>query len=668
MKLRKCCPVFISVLLFCYFPVLGQKKVATYYNVKGYTEQTARAYYTQNQIDPIEGIWQSNDGFKYAIEKDVRNGIRTQDNYRIIILSHNTSNTFWQTSYIKGFIEKTAVNGVYNIDYYTAAKNYYNQMDIQVQTCIGLLESTALLSFTRQDGAKIMLIRLFPKTNEAISGGAANVSTATGTGFAIHAGGYIVTNHHVIENAQTIEVKGVQGNFNKKWPAELLVTDEKNDLAIIQIKDARFTGLGNIPFGWRQGTAEVGENVFVLGYPMTSSMGEEVKLTNGIISSRTGFKGDISTYQVSAPVQPGNSGGPLFDKNGQIIGIVNARHAKAENASYAIKAGYLKSLLELLPQPLQLPYSNQLQGKPLTDQVKSAAPFVYLIVVNDPDTPQQPKEKNKPAVSSGSTELAAALYSQAEALWKKQDARGALEKINQSIEASGDYAGSFYFRGFVYFFGIMQYQKALEDFTRTIQMQPNMEWAYFYRGMCYDKLTRNPEAIADFTKALQLNPDNTDAYFMRGYIKSISNDLLGSINDYGEILHREKTTKPGIYKMGTIYNNMGYSLMQLGKLDEAKGYLDRAVDMEPKESYIWGSRGELYYKREDYKACIRNMEKAVELAEKTNTRNSDPGLPHYLMGLSKIKLGKVTEGCKDLSRAGEMGKTAAYNAISTYCK
>ena len=306
MNLRTLLPVGIIGMLLVHTPTISQKKVATYFNVKGYTEQTARNYLAGNSIDPIEGIWQSNDGFKYAIEKEVRDGRRLTDQFRIIVLSHNTASPFWQTSYVKGFIGKTAVNGVYSIDYYTAARDYYNQIDIQVQTCIGLLESAALLSFTRQDGAKIMLIRLFPKGNEGGGGASTNsgASVSTGTGFALHPAGYIVTNHHVIEDAKTIEVKGVGGNFNRKMRAELLVADEKNDLAIIRIKDPYFTGLGNIPFTWRQGTAEVGENVFVLGYPMTSSMGEEVKLTNGIISSRTGFKGDISTYQVSAPIQP----------------------------------------------------------------------------------------------------------------------------------------------------------------------------------------------------------------------------------------------------------------------------------------------------------------------------------------------------------------------------
>ena len=87
---------------------------------------------------------------------------------------------------------------------------------------------------------------------------------------------------------------------------------------------------------------------------MRATMGDEVKLTNGIISSKSGFQGDVTSYQITAPVQQGNSGGPLFDSKGNIIGIINAKHAGAENASYAIKASYLMNLIDLMPTPPKL--------------------------------------------------------------------------------------------------------------------------------------------------------------------------------------------------------------------------------------------------------------------------------------------------------------------------
>ena len=111
-------------------------------------------------------------------------------------------------------------------------------------------------------------------------------------------------------------------------------------------------------------------------------MGMDIKLTNGIISSRTGFEGNVAEYQMSAPIQPGNSGGPLFDKSGNVIGVVCAKHSEAENVGYAIKASYIKSLIELLPNNISLPHNNMLEGKTLPEQVTLASKAVCVIIVN----------------------------------------------------------------------------------------------------------------------------------------------------------------------------------------------------------------------------------------------------------------------------------------------
>ncbi len=203
----------------------------------------------------------------------------------------------------------------------------------------------------------------------------------SGTGFGISSNGVIVTNFHVIDGSKTIKVRGIDSDFNKIYRAKLLVSDKNNDLAIIQIEDNTFTSLGTIPFTIKNGISSVGESIFVLGYPLRSTMGDEIKLTNGIISSRTGFQGDITSYQISAPVQPGNSGGPLFDSQGNLIGIINAKHAGAENASYGVKSSYLSNLIELLPIFPKLQTVNLLTGKTLTQQVELAKKFVYIIEI-----------------------------------------------------------------------------------------------------------------------------------------------------------------------------------------------------------------------------------------------------------------------------------------------
>ena len=127
----------------------------------------------------------------------------------------------------------------------------------------------------------------------------------------------------------------------------------------------------------------MGEEVFVLGYPLTSTMGDEIKLTTGVISSKTGFQGDVSLYQISAPIQPGNSGGPLFDNKGNLIGVVSAKHKGAENVGYAIKTSYLKNLVESSTSTSILPNNNQVVGQPLTGKVKRLKNYVFMITCSN---------------------------------------------------------------------------------------------------------------------------------------------------------------------------------------------------------------------------------------------------------------------------------------------
>lgn len=200
----------------------------------------------------------------------------------------------------------------------------------------------------------------------------------SGTGFALK-GGLVCTNYHVIEGAKNIKVVGVGGKNSNAFSAEVVGSDKVNDLAILKITDSRFSSFGQIPYGVKTSMDEVGEEVFVLGFPMTSTMGEEIKLTTGVISSRTGFQGDVSLYQISAPVQPGNSGGPLFDSKGYLIGVVCAKHGGAENVSYAVKASYLQDLLRSSLSTDVLPVHNGISSLSLSGEVSQVKSYVFRI-------------------------------------------------------------------------------------------------------------------------------------------------------------------------------------------------------------------------------------------------------------------------------------------------
>lgn len=203
-----------------------------------------------------------------------------------------------------------------------------------------------------------------------------------GTGFFISKDGYLATNYHVVAEASEIEIEFIRNGQKQNYKVKVIQSDKQNDLAILKIDDNSFIPFSSIPYNFQTTLTDVGSNVFALGYPMALSvMGTEIKFTDGKISSKTGFQGDISTYQMTTPIQPGNSGGPLFDFDGNLIGINSAkiRADVADNVSYAIKSSYLKNLIDVLPATLSLPNDKAIMNKTLTEKIKIISDYVVLI-------------------------------------------------------------------------------------------------------------------------------------------------------------------------------------------------------------------------------------------------------------------------------------------------
>ena len=196
------------------------------------------------------------------------------------------------------------------------------------------------------------------KQQRPISSGTEKQYTSSGSGIATN--GIIVTNFHVVDGANGIDVFVNRNGEVKTYNAKVLISDKANDISILKIEDKSFTNFAQLPYAVKTPILDVGTSVFALGYPMSDILGEEIKVTDGIISSKTGYQGDVVTYQISVPIQPGNSGGPLFDKNGNLVGITNAGVPDAQNVGYAIKVSYLKNLLDSAPTPIILPSVNKI--------------------------------------------------------------------------------------------------------------------------------------------------------------------------------------------------------------------------------------------------------------------------------------------------------------------
>ena len=173
----------------------------------------------------------------------------------------------------------------------------------------------------------------------------------SGTGFFITRDGHILTCHHVIKGAAKIVI-AIEG---KTFPAILVREDPNNDLALLKINGS----FPAIAFSSDR-SAKMGQAVFTIGYPNPGLQGVSAKFTEGTINSLTGFQDDVRLYQISIPVQPGNSGGALLDENGNILGVIVAMlNAKTtfkitgslpQNVNYAVKSIYAQALLDTLPE------------------------------------------------------------------------------------------------------------------------------------------------------------------------------------------------------------------------------------------------------------------------------------------------------------------------------
>ncbi|MGB1241911.1 MAG: S1C family serine protease [Chitinophagales bacterium] len=202
---------------------------------------------------------------------------------------------------------------------------------------------------------------------------------STGSAIAISQTGYIITNHHVVANHDYIELMIPNSRYRRAYRAVVVAMDKETDLALLKIEDVNFRGLPKIPYHFRYRESDVGEEVFTLGFPMVESMGWDIKLGDGLISSRKGYKDNPKTYQISVPVNPGNSGGPLFNKNGELVGIIKAKHSKADNASYAVKTSNVLSLINKAELSIPLPNNDYLKSRDMTEQVKHLEAFVFWV-------------------------------------------------------------------------------------------------------------------------------------------------------------------------------------------------------------------------------------------------------------------------------------------------
>ena len=219
-----------------------------------------------------------------------------------------------------------------------------------------------------------------PKTARNADKNADKSVGKTGTGFVISANGHILTNNHVVEGCTDI-----RGNLSGQpdTPLRVVSNDAYNDLALLQGPTASFKDYAKL----RDRAVHSGDSVVVIGYPFHGLLTSDFTVTTGIVSSLSGILNDTRFLQISAAVQPGNSGGPLFDTNGLVIGVVSqklnalymARYTGniPENINFAIKTGAIRDFLDnsVVPYETATP-SGELKTPEIAEKARA---FTLLI-------------------------------------------------------------------------------------------------------------------------------------------------------------------------------------------------------------------------------------------------------------------------------------------------
>jgi S1-C subfamily serine protease len=198
------------------------------------------------------------------------------------------------------------------------------------------------------------------------------VSASSGSGFAVSSNGHVITNYHVIEGCQNVKIH----HNGKSIPANVVTFDPQNDLALLK---GNFRPSTVLPLSTN--SPELLQDVYVAGYPFGRKISTGVKVTKGIISSLTGIGNNFSNIQIDAALQPGNSGGPILDERGNVVGVAVAKldvkktlknyGVIPEDTNFGIKTSVVRSILKSsnvnLLKPNQRKISKSNLGKMISD-------------------------------------------------------------------------------------------------------------------------------------------------------------------------------------------------------------------------------------------------------------------------------------------------------------
>ncbi len=220
------------------------------------------------------------------------------------------------------------------------------------------------------------IVKKLNSKEDKVTFAAANLE---GSAFAINNNGYVLTSWHMVNGADSIFI---QNNSTERALTKIIFNDPVLDIAVLKIENTELSKNWQVPFSFNSKSAEVGEEVYTLGFPR-----KDIVYGEGSLSSLSGYFNDTLMYQVSIPVNPGNSGGPLLDAQGNIIGVIRGKISSSEGTGFAIKSTeIIRSIAAVEGDSVKSELILNNNRSPLkklkrSEQIKRINPYVFNVLV-----------------------------------------------------------------------------------------------------------------------------------------------------------------------------------------------------------------------------------------------------------------------------------------------
>ncbi|OSZ82254.1 hypothetical protein CAP35_03010 [Chitinophagaceae bacterium IBVUCB1] len=198
----------------------------------------------------------------------------------------------------------------------------------------------------------------------------------TGTGFALSNDGYLVTNYHVTEGADSVYIQNSEGRYFKAYTVGY---DQQADIAILKVEDKLFRfGKGEVPYSFAPAKRMPGTKVYSLGFPQ-----DEIVYNEGYISAVNGYQGDSSQYRLEIAAHPGQSGAPILDTKGNVLAMITGKESESSGTTFAVSSKAVARLVQSLPKEtgLKMPKANRLAGLATEQQIARLQLYTCAIKV-----------------------------------------------------------------------------------------------------------------------------------------------------------------------------------------------------------------------------------------------------------------------------------------------